>query len=88
MRTPGGGALSWSCEDVATGCLQSALRFLPSCPTFPLPAAVDWLYWQFLEWWQPASGMDAAPDWPSQMAAAADWEGRKQPVLSTLPVLS
>ncbi|KAL4443031.1 hypothetical protein ABPG77_008522 [Micractinium sp. CCAP 211/92] len=26
--------------------------------------AVDWLYWRFLEWWQPASGIEPAPDFP------------------------
>lgn len=26
--------------------------------------AVDWLYWCFLEWWQPASSIGPAPDFP------------------------
>ncbi|KAL4457771.1 hypothetical protein ABPG75_012636 [Micractinium tetrahymenae] len=26
--------------------------------------AVDWLYWQFLEWWQPACSIEPAPDFP------------------------
>lgn len=29
-----------------------------------LLAAVDWLYWRFLEWWQPASSIEPAPDFP------------------------
>ena len=33
-------------------------------------AAVDWLYWHFLEWWQPADSLEAAPDFPTFAAAA------------------
>lgn len=28
-------------------------------------AAVDWLYWRWLEWWQPAAGLAPEPDFPN-----------------------
>ena len=34
-------------------------------------AAVDWMYWRFLEWWQPADSLEAAPDFPTAAAGGA-----------------
>ena len=34
-------------------------------------AAVDWLYWRALEWWQPAAGLGRAPQFPNPFLAGA-----------------
>ena len=38
---------------------------------FSAVVVCEHLYWRFLEWWQPACGVDAAQDWPQAGGAGA-----------------
>lgn len=72
--TVGGQAAALHLEGPLLGHNQ-ALR--PPCSG--LPAAVDWLYWRFLEWVQPAGSIEPAPDFPGPRAAAGG--ARREPWL-------
>ena len=43
-------------------------------------AAVDWLYWQALEWWEPSTSIEQAPDFPNPYL-----QQRRQQQQPTLP---
>lgn len=62
------GSASQACMHLCAACqlaFAAAAWFAePHLSPLSSRAAVDWLYWRFLEWVDPAAGIEPAPDFP------------------------